>query len=164
MTRLGAPIVSVRNAADDDAARLTEIRTAATQIVRTIYRPNLERLRGRPQVCADDVCLVASLDEVVVGTLTYSLEEQRLHLRRIAVDPNHHRRGVARALVEAAAQRAHALGACSLSLDTIRQTGNVEIFGRLGFEVVSEHPTDLFESDRFSELSDVRMERAVSSI
>ena len=44
---------------------------------------------------------------------------------------------------------------------TVRETENVPIFQRLGFAVASEEPTDLFVSERFSELIEVVMLKRV---
>ena len=44
-----------------------------------------------------------------------------------------------------------------MALHTVRETGNVAIFERLGFVVESEEPAALFESDKFPELSEVVM-------
>ena len=44
-------------------------------------------------------------------------------------------------------------------LHTVRETGNVDVFQRLGFLVESEELTTLFESDRFSALSEVVMKK-----
>jgi hypothetical protein len=46
-------------------------------------------------------------------------------------------------------------------LHTVRETGNVTIFRRLGFLVESEESTTLFKSDRFSTLSEVVMRKEV---
>ena len=48
-----------------------------------------------------------------------------------------------------------------MALHTVRETGNVAIFERLGFVVESEKPTALFESDTFAELSEVVMVKEI---
>jgi hypothetical protein len=44
-----------------------------------------------------------------------------------------------------------------LLLHTIKETGNVEIFARMGFVVVSEQEDALMESDVFEKLTEVEM-------
>ena len=47
--------------------------------------------------------------------------------------------------------------ATRLKLYTVKETGNVEVFRRLGFTVAAEREDDLFESDRFEKLTEVEM-------
>lgn len=53
-------------------------------------------------------------------------------------------------------------GCLHLMLRTIRETGNVVVFERLGFAVDSEGTTDLFESDMYAHLVEVVMRRRVT--
>jgi hypothetical protein len=46
---------------------------------------------------------------------------------------------------------------------TIKETGNVAVFQRLGFVVTDEHPDTLFVSDLFSCLTEVDLERSLVS-
>jgi GNAT superfamily N-acetyltransferase len=153
--------VIVREAQVADAPRVSEVLRAAGDSLRAVYRPNSERLLARGNPYRDSTVLVALVESTITGTLTYSLEDTRLHLRRLAVHPDYQRRGIAKALIDSAADRAVTAGALYLSLDTIKQTGNVAIFERLGFAIVDERRTDLFESCDSGELLDVRMERRV---
>ena len=49
-----------------------------------------------------------------------------------------------------------------MALHTVRETENVPIFERLGFAVESEEATDLFVSERFSELIEVVMLKRIA--
>jgi ribosomal protein S18 acetylase RimI-like enzyme len=69
------------------------------------------------------------------------------------------RRGVARSLLVDLIQTARAMGALRLSLYTIREAGNVDVFQRLGFRVVDEHIDVYFESARHACLHEAYMER-----
>jgi hypothetical protein len=53
----------------------------------------------------------------------------------------------------------HKQGDARLRLITVKETGNMEIFSRLGFHVVVECEDQLFESDKHSTLTEVEMER-----
>jgi ribosomal protein S18 acetylase RimI-like enzyme len=57
------------------------------------------------------------------------------------------------------ADAARAAGARCLSLYTVRETGNVGIFERLGFKVIKEEEDLYDESDRYSALTEVYMEK-----
>ena len=67
------------------------------------------------------------------------------------------RAGVARALVDSLADLASTLGLKGLVARTVRETGNVAVFERLGFRAVSEGPDEYSESDVYPELSDVEL-------
>lgn len=70
-------------------------------------RESVDRLIDR-----DGGSLLVALDgEQIVGTLIAGWDGWRAHLYRLAVLPEHRRRGIARALLDAAAERLIALGA-----------------------------------------------------
>lgn len=69
-------------------------------------RADVERLIVRDP----DALVLAVLDGAVVGTVVAGFDGWRCHLYRLAVDPEHRRRGVAAGLLEAAEERFAALG------------------------------------------------------
>jgi hypothetical protein len=46
-----------------------------------------------------------------------------------------------------------------MTLHTVRETGNIAVFERLGFVVESEGPSSLFESETFPGLSEAFMKK-----
>jgi ribosomal protein S18 acetylase RimI-like enzyme len=58
-----------------------------------------------------EALIVAEHDGAVVGTVVAGWDGWRAHLYRLAVAPEHRRRGIGRLLVEAAEDRLRALGA-----------------------------------------------------
>lgn len=75
--------------------------------------------------------------------------------------PDFQRQGIARRLLDYIAEIARQQGKRALSLNTVKQTGNVKIFSRLDFQVISESVADegLGESLINEPLIDVYMER-----
>lgn len=61
-----------------------------------------------------DALIVATLDERVVGTVVAGWDGWRAHLYRLAVHPDHRRRGIGRLLLARAEERLAALGATRL--------------------------------------------------
>jgi ribosomal protein S18 acetylase RimI-like enzyme len=97
----------------------------------------------------------------VVGTVRYPCEGERIHLIGLLVHPQFQRQGVARALVEVVAQIGQQKGMRRLSLYTVKETGSVPIFDKLGFETMTERIAQDVESDRYETLTDVYMEKSL---
>lgn len=153
------PEISVREANASDQAEVARVGTAAEAILRKVYRIKPGAASTLPP--ADQISrLVATISGQVVGTLRFFRADDRLHLVGVMVDPAFHRRGVSRALVEMARVIAVGKGLGKLSLYTIRQTGNVPIFERLGFSVVREEPDQFGEGVDGRELTECLMESA----
>ncbi|MGE4003307.1 MAG: GNAT family N-acetyltransferase [Planctomycetaceae bacterium] len=112
--------------------------------------------RGR-----EGVRLVAEWEGQVVATVQFDRHERHVHVIGLAVHPQFQRRGIARDLLDSIAVRARSLGHQVVVLDTIKETGNVDRFEKLGFCVYDERVTADFESDQFPQLHEVRMERNV---
>lgn len=125
-------MIVVRPAAPEDEAAIERVSASGVAALRETYRPNDDAIASKPHSLPR---LVAVCDGELVGTVEYLLREDRLHLMGLYVLASHRRRGVGRALVDALHDLA---GARKLSLRTIRETGNVPIFERLGFAVVEE--------------------------
>jgi GNAT superfamily N-acetyltransferase len=61
-------------------------------------------------------------------------------VRRVAVDPAHHRQGIGRALMEWIHGYAHAEGYAEVRVGVRRQLpGNLRFYQELGYAVIAEH-------------------------
>jgi len=99
--------------------------------------------------------------EVQSVTISVYQDATALHVSQLAVVEKFRKRGVARALMQSANEAAIECGANHLALNTIQETGNVTIFQRLGFTVHATTEATWCISDRFPQLHDVSMTRAV---
>ena len=90
--------------------------------------------------------LVAELDGQVVGTVRWRVEEDRIHIRGLAVASKHRRCGIARALVGRCASIARQHDLRAVSAYTVTETGNLSIFQRFGFVVVRQQIATFAES------------------
>lgn len=149
---------TVRNARPEDEPELAEVDRLATAALRNVYRPTDAALKRRAVVVPDGR-LVAILEERVVGTVEYYIREGKLFFLRLGVHPQFQRRGVARALIRQLETNGREHGCAAVILHTVRETGNVEVFQRLGFRVDSEGPTDLFRGEASSPLFEVVMRK-----
>jgi GNAT superfamily N-acetyltransferase len=148
--------VTVREASADDHAAVEAIDRAATADLRKVYRPTVAAERERAALGAL-MTLVASISGQVVGVVRYRIGDERISAIGLGVDPGFRRRGVARALIRRIEEIGARTGCRVLSVYTVRQTGNVPIFERMGLAVQAEGPSELFESDSYPEVIEVLM-------
>ncbi len=86
-----------------------------------------------------------------------------MHILGLAVDPDSQRRGLARGMVEWIEQKAIQLGHNAIVVDTIAETGNVDVFERLGFASVDTSVPTWCQSDVHDTLHCVQMEKRLSN-
>lgn len=152
-------MILVRDARPDDAAAVQRVQDEAFVALRRIYRPSEQAIaHARALPLARLVALDA---DRVVGTVQHRVDGDRLRIVSLAVAPDAQRRGVARVLVERLAEIALRRECRALALFTIEQTGNVAVFERLGFAVVSRRPETWSISVRGDALVEVYMECAI---
>lgn len=149
--------VIIRKAEPADMPAVRAVMGAATAQLRSVYRPAAASV-ARAKADEEIRWLVAVDGDEVVAALRYKRENDRLHFG-LGARPDYQRRGVGRGLVEALAAVAASDGLGKLSLYTIKQTGNVPIFARMGFNVVKEEPAQDVESITGEALAEVYMEK-----
>jgi predicted N-acetyltransferase YhbS len=154
-----SPPITIRSATTADADDVAAVFEAAFAPLRSIYRPTGEAAARQGERGKAGVRLVAELDGRVVGTVQFDSHEKHVHVIGLAVHPAFQRKGVARRLLDWIVDYAPTLGHHVVVLDTIKETGNVPLFEKLGFRVFDERVTIEFESEIHSELHEVKMER-----
>jgi GNAT superfamily N-acetyltransferase len=152
--------IRIRAAGDDDQAAIEEIVRLGLADLRKVYRPTQAAL-DNTEARALTGRLVAEIAGRVVGTTGYRREKETLHIIGLFVHPEYRHRGVARQIVRSLASVAYIQGRTSLSLNTIRQTGNVTIFEKLDFRVKRETPVTDAESLCGEALTEVYMARPI---
>jgi ribosomal protein S18 acetylase RimI-like enzyme len=153
--------LTVREVRPGDEPEVAEIDRLATDSLRKVYRPTELALQRRAAIAPTLGRLVAVLEGRIVGVVQFYINDGSLSFLGLGVHPRFQRHGVARALIRQLEAMGRTCGCTAVTLHTVRETGNVELFQRLGFLVESEEPTTLFESDRFPELSEVGMRKDI---
>jgi nickel-dependent lactate racemase/N-acetylglutamate synthase-like GNAT family acetyltransferase len=148
--------IIVREAEAADHVAIHEVSGLAVQALRRIYQPTGSP-SDQPRVALAGR-LVAEIDGEIVGTVGYRLGNDLLHIIGLMVHPDHWRQGVARRLIESLLQIAGTNGLRSLSLFTVKETGNVPIFERLGFKVITECEAADLQSVSGAALTEAYME------
>ena len=158
---MGPEDLTIRQPRPEDAAGIERVKASALATLRKTYRPTQKAISAKETLSADLTQLVAVCDDRVVGKVEYRIEGDRVHFLSLDVHLDSRRQGVARRLLAELDAIGKKSGDTKLSTYTVTQTGNVEIFRRLGFRVVSEEPTDLFESDQHAALTESSLERDI---
>ena len=153
--------IVVRPAEPADDAAVTAVDALSTATLRETYRPTKAALDNRARIAARLSRLVATCDGPIVGTVQWYVENESLRIVGLGVHPDFRRRGIAHQLLAHLAMIGRQQGATRLRLYTVQQTGNVDIFARLGFCVVAESEDRFSESDRYPTLTAVEMQRSL---
>jgi GNAT superfamily N-acetyltransferase len=100
--------------------------------------------RETPESVREDLAAgggaLAWLDATPVGCLRLVSELDSLHVRRVAVLPEHQGRGIGRALMAWAEREAAGRGQAAVSVGVrLALPGNLAFYGRLGYRAAAEH-------------------------
>ncbi|MGX2030062.1 N-acetyltransferase family protein [Methylocaldum gracile] len=152
----GSFVVRPMVAEDEPAVR--DIYDAATADLRQVYAPRCGIFGDKEEVSQR---LVVTEMGVVLGVVEYIDQPDQVYVRALAVARRHRRQGVAKCLmsgVEELAKNAHKQ---AIVLRTVSETGNVEIFSRLGFSEVNREQTNRFVATNGSDVHVVEMRRCI---
>jgi ribosomal protein S18 acetylase RimI-like enzyme len=146
--------------ADTDPVNL--IMATCTRELRNVYtpKPNAEGVSQRQSHSTRIVAVDHT--ETVVGVAECVGRDSVLYVQGIAVAPTHRRRGVATDLLAHSTRLAADAGLQALEIATIKETGNVEVFCRLGFLVIDERVSERFLSQDSRPVTEVTLRRYVA--
>ncbi|QDV52905.1 putative acetyltransferase [Gimesia fumaroli] len=126
-----------------------------------IYRPTLETLSHQTKHPWEETRLVAVINEQIVATVQFDLHEEHLHVIGLAVRPEFQRKGIAGHLLNRICDHSASTGRHKVVIETIKETGNVPLFEKLGFQIVNEVIANWCISEIHDQLHFVTMERTV---
>ena len=152
-------MIEVRESLPEDADDLRIVDEHMNRSLRSVYQPTHAGYANRSRISRDLTRLVALSGGRLVGTTLYYIEDDLMRILGLGVHEAHRRQGIARSLVVRVLELAKEKGCPAVRLSTIKETGNVPIFERLGFEVVGENVDDLYEGIGGGKVTDVEMER-----
>jgi len=148
--------IIVREKSAQHSAAVNSIMTVVTAELRSVYRP----IKDRAQKETDKpLCIVASINNNVAGSAEYLIYENSILVRGLAVSPAYRRQGVARAMIEYVQLKAQQHGKAELVLHTIKETGNADIFLRLGFTTTAETISEKFTAVQGEQLTLITMKK-----
>ena len=151
--------ILIREATSADADEVAAVFEAAFAPVRLTYRPTAETLASQRDHSWNETRLVSVIDEQIVATVQFDLHDAYLQVLGLAVHPEFQRRGIAGCLLDWISDHAVNLDRPTVILKTIKETGNVPLFEKLGFYIVSEVLATWCVSEIHDQLYCVTMER-----
>ncbi|WP_232105544.1 GNAT family N-acetyltransferase [Gimesia panareensis] len=140
---------------------MAAISEAAFAPLRSIYRPTGAAIARQAERAQMGTRLVAESEGTLAATVQYDQHADHVHVIGLAVHPDYQRRGIAGCLLEEICQRAILLAQPAVVLDTIKETGNVPLFEKLGFRVTHEEVATWCVSETYPVLHEVKMERGL---
>lgn len=153
--------IYIARAAPEDSQEREALAAAGKEELKRHYvqLPELEvlgeLLKGRLEH------LVAYRAGKLVGTVSFYQVDERLSGVDLCVHPDYRKQGVATALMNALEQAARLRGVSRLSLFTIKETGNVEIFERRGFKIVGARRSETCFAPEGMAVTEVEMEKQI---
>lgn len=136
-------MIEVRNQAEADREAVQSLIATVTEELRSIYRPIKEKVGSQTEHLSR---IVAISNNTVVGFAEYQSNADSLLVRGLAVSPDYRRQGIASSKMQHLLVEAKNVAKTEVLLSTIKETGNINIFSRMGFTVTSEVVSAAFES------------------
>jgi GNAT superfamily N-acetyltransferase len=155
---------SIRPAQPVDDESIKRITAESTVELRAVYAPkaldktSVTAPSSAPRVVALDI------GHAIVGVAEYIVESTAVYVQGIAVSASHRRCGIAAALLKHIEMITAGLQIPALKVKTILETGNVEIFERMGFHLIDERVSERFIGPQGQAVFEVTLERAVASL
>jgi ribosomal protein S18 acetylase RimI-like enzyme len=155
-------VISARPFVVTDADSVRRIMDLCTCELREVYVPRFP-VDTSPAGNAISPSRVVAVDrsDAVVGVAESFIRPQTLYVQGVAVDPACRRRGVARKLLAHLILLSAEQGLPELQLVTIKETGNVDIFLRLGLSVIGEQISTRFIGRHGQPVTEVTLRRYV---
>lgn len=149
--------IKIREQTQDDIEQLKVVSQEMHASMRKVYAPNQNAKKIGTDV--PYVRLVVLCDEKIVGMVTYENDGDSFYFGGLGFLEAYRKKGISRNVISYLEGVARDLGFYKPSCATIEETGNVEIFKRLGFAVVSREITDKFVGVNDTIVHEVKFEK-----
>jgi ribosomal protein S18 acetylase RimI-like enzyme len=156
-------MIAVRAYRPTDAEPVEQIVTECTRELRAVYRPEFQApaTLSNPSPATNRVVALIGTS-TIVGVAEFVTRPSVLYAQGVAVVSGYRRRGIANALLTHIAAVATDMGIPTIEVATIKETGNVAVFIRLGFHLVAERPSERFLGSNGQLVTEVTLQRHVA--
>ena len=153
-------MIKIRKQIETDAEIVKSITAAATDELRSIYHPKQTKLKVE---AGEPISIVATIKKNVVGLAEYLVYADNILVRGLAVSPIYRKQGVARAIIGYLVLEAQKEGKAEIILSTVKETGNANTFLHMGFTVISEGISEIFEGIQGEPVTIVNMSKQLQN-
>ena len=108
--------------------------------------------------------LVAFLNQVAIGTILFSIDNEILNVYGLSIHEDYRRRGFAKELGNYLLNFAKEKNLKAIRCNTMKETGNVEIFQEFGLAIINEKTSILCEGLNGEPIIDVQMELKLTDL
>ncbi|MEJ1400904.1 MAG: GNAT family N-acetyltransferase [Candidatus Sedimenticola sp. (ex Thyasira tokunagai)] len=134
----------IRKYLNEDLLSVQSIVTEATKDLRLVYAPK-KKCKINENENLEPLRYVAITDDgLLVGVAEYTKTLNIFYVQGLAVRSSSRKEGVARALLSYISTIGNREGVTTIEIKTIEETGNCEIFEKLGFIVSSRTQSENF--------------------
>jgi ribosomal protein S18 acetylase RimI-like enzyme len=154
-------MIAIRDYFQTDAEQVGQIVQTATRELRAIYVPKpVDKAELREQSIPAKRIVAVDIDSTVVGVAEFFVRSSEVYAQGIAVAATHRQRGIATALLDHIVELAIGLAIPKVQVSTIKETGNVEIFKRMGFAVIEERISARFIGLDEQQVTEVSLQKS----
>lgn len=150
--------MEIREFRQEDSKDLLVVKDQMKRFLRKVYRPTQAGYENRSRIEKELKRIVAISERKVIGTSQYYFDENYMRILGLTVHEDYRLKGIARSIVNHIIELANNKGCIALRLFTIKETGNVPIFERIGFKIVGEHQDGFCEGLNGERVTDIEME------
>lgn len=152
--------IIIREVNNYDKLKLDLVTESLIATLRKTYKPkeNLVNEKQLNDESNENIMIIAEYGEIAVGAVNVKVVEDKLHLMGLGILECYRNKGICRLIIDFAIKNGRARQLRCLSLYTIKETGNVKTFEKMGFKTIEETKANGFISDRYESLHEVYME------
>lgn len=154
-------MITIRKQTPKDARQVKYIKSIVTHELRSIYRPiNTENLKDKTAA----IHLLATLNDKVVGTAEYLLYKDNALVQGLAILPEYRNRGIATKIIDYITLKVKAEGKHELLLSTVKETGNTELFLKMGFTAHSEEISNAYKTPLGNKVTIITLKKILNNL
>ena len=151
-------MIKIRKETKADTKDVQHIKTVVTRELRSIYQP-IRKKHYKDQTIP--IHLVATVNNNLIGSAEYLLYKNSVLIQGLAILPAYRNQGIATKIIDYITIQVKTEGKHELLLSTVKETGNTDIFLKMGFTALSEEESDIFESPQGDKITIINMHKAL---
>lgn len=129
----------IRMATKSDEESMTKLFRVSYVTNRSVYKPKKTARSIGSDTNTHYEKIVADKDGAIIGMAWFWIENNKINLGRVCTHPEHRRNGILRSLIQFIENYARVHSLPIIQAKTIKETGNSEIYQKIGFQLDQEY-------------------------